>query len=92
MNIYLFLLNQNKEYIRKIIFVFILYIIYALSEIYLFSYLISTVLRSLNKNISYINIIFKNIVIGLIFYLLTYYIYRYVHINTMVKFKIDIRK
>lgn len=92
MDVYSFTLEKNKKYIRRLLMLFILYIIYAFSEIYLFSYLISTLIKSLNKNINYVNSVFKNITLGLIFYLLAFYAYKSFHINTMVNFKIDIRK
>ena len=92
MNVYSFLINENKKYIHKMIILFILYILYVSSEIYLFSYLISCIIKSFGKNISYINNIFKYIIIGLLLYLSSYYIYRYVHINTMVNMRVDIRR
>lgn len=92
MDVYSFTLEKNKKYIRRLLMLFILYIIYASSEIYLFSYLLSSLIKSLNRNIDYVNSIFKNIIFGVIFYLLSFYAYRSLHINTMVNFKIDIRK
>ena len=91
MDIYSFGVKKNKKYIKKMIVLFIFYIVYVLSEIYLFSYMVSIIIKLINKKSKNINMISTKVILGLIFYLSSFYIYRNYHINTLVNFKLEIR-
>ena len=92
MDIYSFGIKKNKKYIRKIFILFSFYIVYALSETYLFYYLISIIIKLINQKSTNLNIISTKVILGLVFYLSSFYIYRNYHIDTLVNFRLEIRK